>query len=94
MIVVVIVGIRISWQLLQWTLRVASLWSSYWTLISNSRFEFVQRLIAAVGLHFFSASIEKEAASVVATNPDAVFAYYLYIWKVFYYCYVLLPLLQ
>ncbi len=54
----------------------------------------VARLVAALFLGHLAGDVRSKALKVVATEPESVFTYYMYIWNIFYACYALLPLLK
>ncbi len=52
------------------------------------------RFFVALGLSFMADDVRRRALQVDADEPKKVFEYYMYIWNIFYSCYILLPLLR
>lgn len=52
------------------------------------------RFLVALGLSFMADDVRRRALQVDSQDSKKVFEYYMYIWNIFYSCYVLLPLLR
>ena len=54
----------------------------------------ISRFLIGFGLYFMGDDVKKKAKLVIAENSSNVFEYYMYLWNVFYLCYVILPFLK
>jgi len=52
----------------------------------------LSRGVISLALVGFASFVKAEAENVDAKEPEEVFDYYMFIWNIFYACYVILPL--
>jgi hypothetical protein len=61
---------------------------------AESRSAWLQRLLGSYWLLKFAHEVYTKAKAVAPEHPKEIFNYYLFIWQVFYRCYLALPLMQ
>lgn len=94
---------RISWKLLFGLTSATSAYFLYTASIAETILIRVPRILVGVVLGLFSVDLRKKAIEVLSPYTDgilktsgadfnkSIFAYYMYVWKIFYGCYLLLP---
>ena len=86
---------------LSWTLLLGLLWGS--SLVSVAGFtalspslntpKRVSRALFSILLAVFGFDVQKRARVVVPSDSKIVFEFYMYVWNIFYACYLILPLI-